>query len=161
MNRGRTPVHAQKHAATRKLELVPSFFAIYKCVFLRVMRACDLWGSVQTEGSGCFGAAITKCLWQTPAWRTAAPSRARSSATWTMLSATGARPRWVSRARRHWAMAATAATSTSASGRAPPRERGAATFASRSREGSARAPRRSGCRGRQTRWGQGLGQPFP
>ena len=56
-------VAAQKHAATRKMELVPGFFAIYRHVFLRVMRTSDLWESSQTEGPGCFGASITKCLW--------------------------------------------------------------------------------------------------
>lgn len=56
-------VAARKHASTRKMELVPGFFAIYKRVFLRVMRTSDLWESTQTEGPGCFGASITKCLW--------------------------------------------------------------------------------------------------
>ena len=56
-------VAAQKHASTKKMELVPGFFAIYKRVFLKVMRTSDLWESTQTEGPGCFGASITKCLW--------------------------------------------------------------------------------------------------
>ena len=56
-------VAAQKHASTRKMELVPGFFAIYKRVFLKVMRTSDLWESTQSEGPDCFGASITKCLW--------------------------------------------------------------------------------------------------
>ncbi len=56
-------VAAQKHASTQKMQLVPGFFAIYKRVFLKVMRTSDLWESTQTEGPGCFGASITRCLW--------------------------------------------------------------------------------------------------
>lgn len=56
-------VAARKHASTRKMELVPGFFAIYKRAFLKVMRTSDLWESTQSEGPGRFGASITKCLW--------------------------------------------------------------------------------------------------
>lgn len=56
-------VAAQKHASTEKMQVVPGFFAIYKRVFLRIMRTSDLWDSTQTFGRDFFDARITKCLW--------------------------------------------------------------------------------------------------
>ncbi len=47
-------VAAQKHAQTAMMEAVPGFFAIYKRVFLRVMRTSDLWESTQWQGRGFF-----------------------------------------------------------------------------------------------------------
>lgn len=56
-------VAAQKHASTSQLQVIPGFFAIYKCVFMRVMHTSDLWESTQSAGKGRFDARITKCLW--------------------------------------------------------------------------------------------------
>lgn len=56
-------VAAQKHASTASLQAVPGFFAIYKLVFMRVMRTSDLWVSTQNQSKDHFGARITKCLW--------------------------------------------------------------------------------------------------
>lgn len=56
-------VAAQKHASTANMQGVPGFFAIYKRVFLRVMRTSDLWESTQAHGRDFFDARITKCLW--------------------------------------------------------------------------------------------------
>lgn len=56
-------VAAKKHSSTAKMEIVPDFFAIYKCVFLHVMRTSDLWESTLSAGEGFFDASITKCLW--------------------------------------------------------------------------------------------------
>ncbi len=56
-------VAAKKHASTAKMEIVPGFFALYKRVFLHIMRTSDLWESTQTSGDDFFDASITKCLW--------------------------------------------------------------------------------------------------
>lgn len=56
-------VAAQKHAFTAGMQVVPGFFDIYKCVFLRVMGTSDLWESTQSHGRDFFDARITKCLW--------------------------------------------------------------------------------------------------
>ena len=56
-------VAAQKHASTAKMQVVPGFYAIYKRVFLHVMRTSDLWESTQSHGRDYFDASITKCLW--------------------------------------------------------------------------------------------------
>ena len=56
-------VAAQKHASTAKMQVVPGFFAIYKRVFLHVMRTSDLWESTQSHGRDYFDVSITKCLW--------------------------------------------------------------------------------------------------
>ena len=58
-------VAAEKHASTAKMEAVPSFYALYSRIFLRVMRASDLWVSTQTRGRGFFDVTITSCLWHT------------------------------------------------------------------------------------------------
>lgn len=56
-------VAAQKHAETAKMQVVPGFFAIYKCVFMRIMQTSDLWVSTQSADKDHFDARITKCLW--------------------------------------------------------------------------------------------------
>lgn len=56
-------VSAQKHAFTAGMQVVPGFFDIYKCVFLRVMGTSDLWESTQSHGRDFFDARITRCLW--------------------------------------------------------------------------------------------------
>lgn len=56
-------VAAQKHAETAKMQVVPGFFAIYKLVFMHVMRTSDLWESTQSQGRDHFDASITRCLW--------------------------------------------------------------------------------------------------
>lgn len=58
-------VAAQKHKFTAKMEILPGFFAVYKRIFLKIMRTSALWESTQKYGKDFFDADITKCLWHT------------------------------------------------------------------------------------------------
>jgi len=58
-------VAARKHKFTAKMEILPGFFAVYKRIFLKIMRTSDLWESTQKYGKDFFDADITKCLWHT------------------------------------------------------------------------------------------------
>ena len=56
---------AKMHASAAKAERFPGFYAIYSAVFLKVMRASNLWESTQTRSKDCFDVTIRKCLWHT------------------------------------------------------------------------------------------------
>ncbi len=58
-------VAAKKHLSTKRMELVPGFYAIYKNIFLKIMRTTDLQISTQKHGKNYFDVTITKCLWHT------------------------------------------------------------------------------------------------
>lgn len=58
-------VAAKKHASTAKMELLPGFFAVYKNIFLKIMRTTDLQESEQAHGRNYFDITIKKCLWHT------------------------------------------------------------------------------------------------
>ena len=70
-------VAAEKHASTAKMETVPGFYALYSSIFLRVMRASDLWISTQTRGRDFFDVTITSCLWQTACAENGCPELCR------------------------------------------------------------------------------------
>ncbi len=56
-------VGAEMHSSMEKMEMVPGFFAIYSCIFRKIMRTSDLHVSTQASGKGYFDINITKCLW--------------------------------------------------------------------------------------------------
>lgn len=56
-------VGAEMHSSMEKMEMVPGFFAIYGCIFRKIMRTSDLHVSTQASGKGYFDINITKCLW--------------------------------------------------------------------------------------------------
>lgn len=70
-------VAAQKHSFTARMEAVPGFFAIYRRVFLKIMRTSDLWESRQKYGDDFFAADITKCLWRTACIENGCPDLCR------------------------------------------------------------------------------------
>ncbi len=70
-------VAAQKHSFTARMETVPGFFAIYRRIFLKIMRTSDLWESRQKCGDDFFDADITKCLWHTACIENGCPDLCR------------------------------------------------------------------------------------
>lgn len=58
-------IAAQKHSSMVKMEKVPGFYAIYRNIFLKIMRKTDLQKSVQNRGKDYFDVTIEKCLWHT------------------------------------------------------------------------------------------------
>lgn len=58
-------IAAQKHSSMVKMEKVPWFYAIYRNIFLKIMRKTDLQKSVQNRGKDYFDVTIKKCLWHT------------------------------------------------------------------------------------------------
>lgn len=58
-------VALKKHSSMVKMEKVPGFYAIYRSIFLKIMRKTDLQKSIQEKGKNYFNVTITKCLWHT------------------------------------------------------------------------------------------------
>ena len=58
-------VASKKHSSMLKMEKVPGFYAIYRSIFLKIMRKTDLQKSNQEKGKNYFNVTITKCLWHT------------------------------------------------------------------------------------------------
>ncbi len=58
-------VAAKKHAATRRMEILPGFYAVYSKIFLKIMRTTDLQESTQKSGKNFYDITITRCLWHT------------------------------------------------------------------------------------------------
>ena len=58
-------IAAQKHSSMVKMEKVPGLYAIYRNIFLKIMRKTDLQESVQNRGKDYFDVTIKKCLWHT------------------------------------------------------------------------------------------------
>lgn len=58
-------VASKKHSSMVKMEKVPGFYAIYRNIFLKIMRKTDLQKSNQEKGKNYFNVTITKCLWHT------------------------------------------------------------------------------------------------
>lgn len=58
-------VATKKHSSMLKMEKVPGFYAIYRSIFLKIMRKTDLQKSNQEKGENYFNVTITKCLWHT------------------------------------------------------------------------------------------------
>lgn len=58
-------VATKKHSSMLKMEKVPGFYAIYRSIFLKIMRKTDLQKSNQEKGKNYFNVTITKCLWHT------------------------------------------------------------------------------------------------
>lgn len=58
-------VATKKHSSMLKMEKIPGFYAIYRSIFLKIMRKTDLQKSNQEKGKNYFNVTITKCLWHT------------------------------------------------------------------------------------------------
>lgn len=58
-------VASKKHSSMVKMEKVPGFYALYRNIFLKIMRKTDLQKSNQEKGKNYFNVTITKCLWHT------------------------------------------------------------------------------------------------
>lgn len=58
-------VATKKHSSMLKMEKVRGFYAIYRSIFLKIMRKTDLQKSNQEKGKNYFNVTITKCLWHT------------------------------------------------------------------------------------------------
>lgn len=48
-----------------KMEKLPGFYAIYRSIFLKIIRKTDLQKSNQKKEKNYFNVTITKCLWHT------------------------------------------------------------------------------------------------
>lgn len=58
-------VATKKHSSMLKMEKILGFYAIYRSIFLKIMRKTDLQKSNQEKGKNYFNVTITKCLWHT------------------------------------------------------------------------------------------------
>ncbi len=70
-------VASKKHSSIVKMEKVPGFYAIYRSIFLNIMRKTDLQKSIQEKGKNYFNITITKCLWHTACVENGCPNLCR------------------------------------------------------------------------------------